>query len=250
MTPDPSLYTVSSTEMARRMRAYATLVISLFTGAAVSSFDRLLAAPGITVAALLGLAVALGLSWLLFLAYFRRYSDTLVRLDDSALERTRGETTETWRLEDVAGVRVKRTTRGGIRELTLRLRDGRRVSLSGIEDYERLARELRDRVPERAAWSEVREPIDYDHPLFYVVFGTLVGLALTFSVRALLAMDARGLRWTSFGIGCYAAIVGAFFLVARPVAERYGPRSRVADFILGALGLLAGAVIAVRALAG
>jgi hypothetical protein len=249
LSADSAAYRASGAEMERRRRAYTTLVVSLFAGVAVSSLDYVHSAPAIASLFLAGLAFLLFLSWVVFLASFRRFADTLLLLDDSQLRRTRATSRETYRFEDIVGYRVKRTTRGSIREVTLRLRSGQRVGLNAVDDFERFEQELRPRVPANAARSEVREAIDFDHPLFYVIFGALTGLALTTTVRAMATLNKHGLRWAHLGIAGYAVILGVYFLLGRPIAQRYGPKSRVADLILGSLAVLAGILLAVRSLA-
>jgi hypothetical protein len=122
--------------------------------------------------------------------------------------------------------------------------------MNAVEDSERLEQELRSRVPAAAATTVSREPIDYDHPLFYVVFGLLTGLAFTLAVRAMSTLNERGVKWTTLGIACYSLALGAYVLLARPIAQRYGPKSRLGDILLGSLGLLSGVVLAIHSLLG
>jgi hypothetical protein len=244
------LHTTSTTELQRRLRAYTTLIGSLLSGIAVSSIDYLLSAPAIWLACLAGLALALALSRLALVRSFRSYSRLELCLSDSHLERTRGTLSEKYPLADVVGLRVLRTTRGSIREITARLRSGRSLSMNGVEGFEGLEQELRSNIPASAAVVETREPIDYDHPLFYVVFGALTGVAFTTAIRAMSSLGEKGLKWTTFGIAGYSFVLGAFVLLARPLSQRYGPKSRFGDFLLGSLALLAGIVLAARSLLG
>lgn len=236
--------------MDRRLRAYTTFVASLLAGIALSSLDYLRSAPVIWLACFAGLALALALSRIGFAGSFRNYSLLQLRLTDSGIERARGTSLEEFAFVDIVGLSVVRTARRSIREITARLGDGRRLSLNGLEDFERLERELRSRIPADAAVSEAREPVDYDHPLFYVVFGSVTGLAFTLAIRAMSTIGENGLKWTFFGIACYAIVLGAYVLFTKPISQRYGPRSRFGDMLLGLLMLLAGAVLAARSLFG
>jgi hypothetical protein len=244
------LYTTSTAELQRRLRAYTTLIVSMLTGIALSSIDYLFRAPAIWFAGLAGLGLALVLSRLAFARSFRSYSRIEIRLTDSCIERTRGTTTEKCPLAAITRLGVLRTTRKSIREITARLSDGRRFSMNGVEEFERLEQELRRRITASANVTETKEPIDYDHPLFYVVFGGLVGLSFTLAVRGMASLSEGGLKWTTLGIAGYAAILGAYFLIARPIAQRYGPKSRLGDLLLGLFALLAGVALAVRSLTG
>ena len=236
--------------MDRRLRAYTAFIVSLLSGIALSSINYLFSAPAIWLACLAGLVLVLALSRLGFVRSFENYSLLELRLSDSHIERTRGTASEKYPLADITGLRILRTSRKSIREITARFSNGRRFSMNGVEDFERLEQELRSRIPASAAVTEAREPIDYDHPLFYVVFGGLVGLTFTLAVRAMASLNENGLRWTTLGIACYSIVLGTFLLIARPIAQRYGPKSRFGDFVLGLFALLAGVVLVVRSLIG
>jgi hypothetical protein len=247
---DRAVYSMSPVEMDRRLRAYTTFVVSLLSGIALSSIDYLRSAPVIWLTCVAGLALAVALSRLGFARSFKSYSLVELRLDDSCIERSRGTSSEKYALADIVGLRIVRTARQSIREITARLSDGRRLSMNGVEGFERLEQELRSRIPANAAITGAREPIDYDHPLFYVVLGALVGLTFTLAVRAMSTLGESGMRWTTLGIACYSIVMGACFLFARPISQRYGPKSRFSDFLIGSLALLAGIVLAARSLIG
>jgi hypothetical protein len=240
------LYTTSTAELTRRLRAYTTLIVSLLAGIAVSSVDYLIAAPGTWLSGLAGLALALAHSRFVVKRTFRRYLELELRLDDTHVTRVRGGTSETFALADMVGLRVLRTSRGSLREITVKLTGGRRLSVNGVEDFERFEQDLHSRLPANVAVTEAREPIDYDHPFFYVVFGLITGVAFTLAVRALATLSESGMKWATLAIACYSAILGVYVLLARPLSQRYGPRSRLGDFLLGLAALGAGVLLAAR----
>ena len=242
------LYTTSTTELQRRLRAYTTLIVSLLSGIALSSIDYLFRAPAFWLAGLAGLGLFLALSRLAFARSFRSYSRIEIRLTDSHIERTRGRSSEKYPLADVTRLRIVRTSRKSLREITVLMKNGRRLSMNGVEDFQRLEQELRSRIPASATVTETKEPIDYDHPLFYVIFGGPMGAAFTLAVRGMASLSEGGLKWTTLGIAGYATILGAYFLIARPIAQRYGPKSRSGDYLIGLLAILAGIVLAIRSL--
>jgi hypothetical protein len=249
MSGDPVTYTASTAELQRRLRAYTTLIVSLLAGIAISSIDYLLSAPTVWLVCLAGLALLLLLSRVALKRSLRGYALLELRLDDAHIERVRGDTAEEYPLADIVGLRIVRTARRSIREITARLRNGRRLSMNGVADFEMLERELRRRVPANVAVTETREPIDYDHPLFYVIFGAIVGLTFTLAVRAMSTLGEGGLKWVTLGIACYSIVLGIYVLIARPISQRYGPKSRFGDLLLGLFASLAGVLLAVRSLA-
>jgi hypothetical protein len=85
--------------------------------------------------------------------------------------------------------------------------------------------------------------------LFYVFFGGLMGAAFTLAVRGMTSLSEGGLKWTTLGIAGYSIILGAYVLIARPISQRYGPKSRFGDLVLALSAILAGVVLALRSLA-
>lgn len=61
-------------------------------------------------------------------------------------------------------------------------------------------------------------------------------------------LSQSGMKWATLAIACYSALLGVFVLLARPLSQRYGPRSRTGDFVLGLFALLAGILLAARSL--
>ncbi len=234
--------------MARRLRAYTTLIISLFSGIALSSIDYLIAAPTIWLLGIGGLALALVLSRLALIRSLRSYAWLELRLDDTRIERVRGDTAKNYPLADIVGLTIVRTSRKSLREITARMRNRQRLSMNAVEDFERFEQDLRSRLPVNVAVTEAREPIDYDHPLFYVVFGLITGVAFTLAVRAMATLSQSGMKWATLAIACYSAILGVFVLLTRPLSQRYGPKSRFGDLLLGLFALVAGAALAARSL--
>jgi len=243
-----SSFPASTAELSRRLRAYTTLIVSLLAGIALSSIDYLIAAPAIWMACLGGLALLLVLSRVALTRSMRGYASLELRLDDAHIERVRGETVEKFVLADITRLRIVRTSRKSLREITAATKNGQRLSMNGVEDFERFERDLRAKLPANVTITEAREPLDYDHPLFYVVFGLITGVAFTLAVRAMATLSQSGMKWATFAIAGYSAILGAYVLLARPLSQRYGPKSRVGDLVLGLFALLAGALLAVRSL--
>jgi hypothetical protein len=241
-------FTTSADEWQRRLRAFTTLIVSLLCGVALSSIDYLFRAPTIWLAGLGGLASLLVLSRVALTRSMRSYAALELRLDDTHIMRVRGEAVEKLALADITRLRIVRTSRKALREITAQMKNGRRLSMNGVEDFERLEQELRSRIPAGAPVTETREPIDYDHPLFYVAFGLVTGVGFTLAIRAMATLSQGDMKWATLAITCYSALLGVYVLLARPLSQRYGPKSRFGDILLGLFALLAGVVLAVRSL--
>ena len=151
-----NIYPASTTELQRRLRAYTTFIASLLAGIALSSIDYLLSAPAVWLVCLAVLALLLLLSRVALERSQRGYAMLELRLDYTHIVRVRGNAVEKYQLVDVVGLRVARTSRKCLREVTARMKNGRRLSMNGVEDFERFEQDLRRRLPANAVATEAR----------------------------------------------------------------------------------------------
>jgi len=147
--------------------------------------------------------------------------------------------------EAIRGMRVKTTSKNTIREIILKTADGMRFGLSGLSDFERLRDDLAERLDQRANITDLREPIDFDHPWFYIIFGAFVGCGTTALVRLAPLMNYGTVRIANLAISVFIICTGILWLRTKPGAATYGPATIKADRVFGTLligiGLFLGA---------
>ncbi|MBN1533758.1 MAG: hypothetical protein JXA20_13900 [Spirochaetes bacterium] len=184
-------FATSIGEMERRKRAFRTLAASLMAGATLASLALFRDSILVVLPSLAALAVLLALSDALFRRVFENSKETVVLLTGTTMER-RGGRHQALRLADITGVSVKRTSRGSVREVRIDLSGAGPVFINGLHGFEEfresLLRSLRGGIVPR----EVREPLDFDHPLFYVLFGGLAGAVPVTAMRLLLQLGEGG----------------------------------------------------------
>lgn len=237
-------FTISWAEMERRRVAFDRMAISTTVAATLFGAGLIidyfpLSLLGILLVALVFLASRSALG-----PYLVRFAATTWALSDSALSRADDRSSERYPLASITRIRTTMTTRGDIREMKLVLDGGRVVHVNGLEDFAgfREALELRALGATR---QEAREPVDYDHPAFYVVFGAAVGLAI---VAGLTALVSSGLKaaYVYFGLALYCFVLAAYWWLSHPLAGRYGERGARSDrlFVAGivGVGLVAGLI--------
>ncbi len=170
----------------------------------------------------------------------QRLSRTVVTLTDTHLVRGDDRSNDEYALQDVARIRIKRTVRSSIREVRLTMRAGRRVHINALQDPEAFAGALLDRCGATAECSEMKETIDFDHPLFYVVFGVAVGLTITTIPRLLATMTLADYRLVYFGLALSLLSLGVYWRLNGPISGAYGKRARVVDSIVAGGLIVAG----------
>jgi hypothetical protein len=92
--------------------------------------------------------------------------------------------------------------------------------------------------------SEFREPIDYDHPLFYIIFGFLVGFFTFYGIKLLSLVNTEILKWVQCGLVVFIVASGLFWMINRPLS-RYGIKKPVADRIFGIVLVMTGIALGI-----
>jgi hypothetical protein len=123
---------------------------------------------------------------------------------------------------EVGRIRIKRTRKGTIREIMITA-NKRQTYINGLQDFEAFAEDLTGHFPNIEV-THFKEPIDFDHPLFYVFLGITVGITATALVRTVLRLNGAGLAYFQLIVAAYLVLTGAFFLLKKPIGGRYGEK--------------------------
>jgi hypothetical protein len=242
-----SEYTTSATEVARRLTAFTTLICSVLAAMAASTIDLAMTHVWSWTASLVAIAAILLLFRGLFARSLGRMSRVVLVLTDTRLVRVDGQSRDEYALGDVVTLRTKRTVKGNAREIRIGTRAGRSVYINALQDFEGFAEALHERTSS-ANMIEIREPIDFDHPLFYMVFGVVMGLALTTTPRLLANVSDAGYRFFYYGFAAFLVALGVYWWFGTPISGRYGRRTRGVDYSISSLMVVAGLGVALLAL--
>lgn len=244
---------IDGSELRRRKTAFLSLMGSLFVSLTVSAFvvfpDTVLSNLGffaVTYVVLL-LLIAVFIRWTV--RFFQRYELAEMILTEGFLERHVFRSHDRIRLSDLSRLGIKRTFRGHIREIGLWFRDQPTMYLDGVRDFGKFLAVLQ-KVKKDCPVSETSEPFDYDHPCFYPILGTVLGISTVIVIRLLAETSPYRLAlW--YGIfAMYLLSLGGYFFVGRPLEKRYGYSQRRLDMLFGSGMVLMslGMFVAIRSL--
>ncbi len=111
-------------------------------------------------------------------------------ISDHEIRFVHGSEINQYLLIDVQAVRIKRRSTGTIREISLFLQNRKRLSINGFEDeFEQLKDTLIHNLDQSISIREVIEPMDFDHPLFYPIFGTLMSLGFVLIIKIIVVLS-------------------------------------------------------------
>jgi len=225
-------YTISKKEMSRRKRAFSTLSVSLTAGVVLASF---VCRFPVSAAAYLCIACVFLLSGTLLFKSFDSLSRVIVCLTDQRLERIHGKISENYLIADIQKIRIKRTKNHSIREIHIAFRDKKGIYINALDEFENFLGELRRTLCKDVLFEEIREPIDFDHPLFYSFLGFPVSFLCILLLKLIENMDLVKGKYILFGFAVYLFSAGLYFLFKKPVSKRYGNTKHTADYIIGLL---------------
>ncbi len=249
-TTDPIVYTMRPEEMARRKTAFSTFILFVFLSVLLASIDFLIHSPRIAIPTVTGLGMLLLVARFLFFRSADSYAKRRVSLTNTAVVISGGMTSHEVMLQEVKSWRVKITTSGNVREITLRIDSGRSFGIDGLVGFEQFEERLAALLSKEASRSELKELIDFDHPLFYVVLGVIVGSALSGAVRLASILNAGALLLMNLVVSTFILFTGVYWIVTKPVVATYGPTAIKVDRIVASVLIGIGVVVCLLGFVG
>lgn len=231
-------FVTSASGMNRRKRAFTTLIVSFFIVLCMSSYDILLIIPEIAYISLISLALMLLLFLILTVKLLNKQKFLVINISGEILKRQFDGDLDCYDLKDVNSIRIKRTVKNNIREILIGFSQGKRVAVNGLDMMELFGNELRVNSPKYATVKNVKEFIDYDHPLFYVVLGIFIGGAIALLLRFMKDISAEGLLFFDLFVALLTFFTGVVFIFVKPITSRYGNTKIKSDYSWGILMIL------------
>lgn len=226
-----SEYQTSKSEMLRRKKAFVSLEVSIYLSIIVFSFSIIVSYPVLSIPSLAILAVLMICFWLQTNSILYKQSYIKVCISNHAIEKKFINSYEKYSLSKIDCVKIKRTSKGSIREIKFNIVGSNPFYINGLEDFEDFNNNLLLRVP-NAEVKNFMEPFDLDHLLFYPILGTIIGIITSLIIRLLILLNDATLKYFRYSLACFVIFVGIFFILKKPIRGRYGEKSKISDFMI------------------
>lgn len=232
----------SKSELHRRKKAFITLLLSLTAGLFLSS--KILDFP-ISPTGYLFLVVAFISAGVLTVRFLNSVSRIKIHIGDKKIERTNGRLSENFSLSDINRITIKKRTTGSIREMYIWFRNRNSLVMTAFEeDFAQVKDALvGNTISKNVVVKEVREPIDFDHPLFYPILGLLIGFVSIYFLKLITNIDYSVAAIILLISSMYTFALSVYFMLIKPIARRCGGKQAVVDYVIGLIMVCAGIFI-------
>ncbi len=197
---------------------------------------------GFSISLFCFILILIGLSgWL----GFRRFAKVNITLSDKHLDRTSPGTTETYLITDIKKINIKRRKNGPIREIKITFSSGAKLFINEVNDFEGFYTRLSGLLKGDVKVKTMIEPIDFDHHLFYISFGVLVGAGIPLLMSLFASLGYSVVKYLYLATAFYAFVLGGIIIYKRTFSKRFGSHLRSIDIISGLVFIALGAYIAI-----
>jgi hypothetical protein len=232
-------YNSSISEMNRRKKAFLTLSISLFISVNISFFIFFHSYLQLVLPFIVTLGLFLTFAILFFNRFLDRSKSIKINISDQKIEKKWFKKNDTYVIKLISSVKIKRTTANLIREIQLVISGVRPFYINGLDRFEEFNNRLLSSLEKDVKIYKIKEPIDFDHPLFYVLLGIIVGVSSILFLKVLF-IYSNYIWLFQLLVACFALVVGIYWLFSKPITGRYGLNKKIVDNVMGTLFIIMG----------
>lgn len=233
MIPETTELSISTKEIMRRKQAFTALNIFLLLGMIIPSFDYVISH---TLPALITILIIVVFLYLIRIFMFRavdNFSRTKYLIDSRTVTTITAKSRDSYNLNDLKRIYIKRKSDGIIRVIKITKQSGESLAINGLENPEGIKDLILEKAGRTPEIKEFKEPLDFDHKLFYPVLGLLTGSLLVLFIRFFSGIGESGLQILYRVIIGLNLVISLVLLLSQPISESYGQKTRVIDYSIG-----------------
>ena len=235
----PEQYHISEIEISRREKAFTSMILSLFVFSNLFYIDLIFTHFPTSVIFSIGVGIVLYSTRLMTFKFLKSFARIKVVLTATSLIREFEEHVISCDFKDIKLIKIKRTSRGFIREIKIIADASTDVHINGLYEFDRFEQQLLSKLDQSTTIRRITEAVDYDHPLFYPVFGMLVSIASVYSIRIVSGLDTQNVIVFLYSILLVNLIASIFIFVYKPFTKTFGNKRIHLDYLIGTIIILA-----------
>jgi hypothetical protein len=156
-----------------------------------------------------------------------------VTVGEKEIEHIHARIANRYPVASITGIIVKRTVKGTIREIRFVTNVSGSFYINGLNNFENFFNRISAVVNKYVIITTLREPIDFDHRMFYPILGTVVGVVSVLLLKVGLSLSTNSFAILQIAIAVFSATLGIYWLISKPMVGRYGKRFLLTDIIVG-----------------
>ncbi len=235
-------YTISKKEMNRRIKAYTALVVSFFISSLLFSLDYVIRYFNVLGYVIIIIILLLLISEAIVVKYFKSLAKLKVELTVDYIMKNKVR----YLIKDIKKITVKNTTEGNVREIKVNFINHTNTYISNsVERVDDFSTKLQSILPKGVIKKVIKEPLNYDHPLFYFFLGIIFGFASVELIKILIVLDLKYMEAARYGTAFLTFIMSIYFITFRPIYKRSEEEKSSADYIWGILFIIGVIIILV-----
>jgi hypothetical protein len=228
-------YSILQNEIERRKKAFTTLIVSISVGVFFSIFDLIIVNPPIFIISFLTFTLFLFMLRILTIKSLNNFSFNKIFINDHFIKRKTLKSEETFSIKDIVKLNIKKTVKSQIRQIKISLNSGATFYINGLKNFDLFIEKIKNNCSNTLKINYINEPLDFDHPLFYLIFGLIIGSFSVFCMRLMTGLDASSLKLIYISIVVFNFVVGLFFIVTKPISKTIGSSARSSDNLFGGI---------------
>jgi hypothetical protein len=224
-------FLISKKEITRRKKAFITLLISMTVGIYLGS---LLFSYQISIYGYLLVVIAFLLLSIVTFNFLNSISGLKIYISEEGIKKINGRLSESFLLSDIKSIKIKRRTNGIIREIYIFFNNKKELVITAFEEnFENIKNLLISKANSNILIKETREPIDFDHPLFYSILGLPISFMGILFIKLVTNLDYLQTKYILFALSAYVFVMGIYFILKKPISIRSGRKQTITDYIIG-----------------
>jgi hypothetical protein len=232
-------YNTSVSEMNRRKKAFLTLSVSMFISINISFYGFFPSYFQGILPFVVILALFLTITVLFFNRFLDRSKSIKINISNQNISKKWFNKNDIYDIKLISCVKIKRTTSNLIREIKLTVSGARPLYINGLDKFEEFNNRLLSSLNTEVKIYKTKEPIDFDHPLFYVFLGTIVGISSILFLKVLF-IYSNYIWLFQILVACFSIVVGIYWLFSKPITGRYGLNKKIVDNVMGSSFIIIG----------
>ena len=238
MNPDTKQYSIFQQEIKRRIDAFTRLICSIALGFIISSiiffsFSFLNLLYSIIISALIIFLLRIS-----FVKSCDSFSQIKILLTRQYLIRNTRKSSEKYLFQDINKINVKRTIKGNIRAIKIGFTNNSSIYINALTNFDQLKNNLINKCSTEIKPKEFKEHINYDHPIFYIILGLLIGLSSNIIFIFFTNLNINNLKIVYYFFIVFNFLGGLFFVLYKPISKSYGNKAKIQDFVFGLLAIV------------